>query len=237
MLTKLPAGGGFGSIISQAAQATSQAIKQGVKQLEVDFPPVQGKLDVSLGEFSDANLKFAGQIARSLGTGMGGALWIVLPDAGEAARAKKSLGKSPFRITFLEEALKEGGECKAQICVGFGFSIDEWIKMESLFEAGGKAPMVALNCGLDKVRGSYYPKFFYPGLYKARERFLSDFEPVYYLKPLPQGWIFRKYPEDWQVQGSQGGGPYKLLEQNPARPDYNAALARIKSGMPANLEL
>lgn len=28
---------------------------------------------------------------------------------------------------------------------------------------------------------------------------MKNFETVYYLKALPGGWIFRKAPEDWQV--------------------------------------
>jgi Domain of unknown function (DUF1995) len=27
----------------------------------------------------------------------------------------------------------------------------------------------------------------------------QNFESVYYLKAMPGGWLFRKYPEDWQV--------------------------------------
>lgn len=58
---------------------------------------------------------------------------------------------------------------------------------------------VPLRCFDAKLRGGYYPRIFYPGLYNATERFLKKFETIYYLKALPGGWIFRKAPEDWQV--------------------------------------
>jgi hypothetical protein len=44
----------------------------------------------------------------------------------------------------------------------------------------------------------YYPRIFYPGLYNVKERMLKNFEPVFYLKPAQGGFIFRKYPEEWQ---------------------------------------
>jgi hypothetical protein len=33
--------------------------------------------------------------------------------------------------------------------------------------------MVVLNGGLDKVRGGYYPRLFYPGLHAAKDKFLK----------------------------------------------------------------
>lgn len=51
-----------------------------------------------------------------------------------------------------------------------------------------------------KLRGGYYPRIFFPGLYNAKERFFKNFETVYYLKALPGGWIFKaSASEDWQV--------------------------------------
>lgn len=58
----------------------------------------------------------------------------------------------------------------------------------------------------NKLRGGYYPRIFFPGLYNAKERFLKKFETVYYLKALPGGWIFRRAPEDWQVNFTQDYG-------------------------------
>lgn len=58
--------------------------------------------------------------------------------------------------------------------------------------------MIVINGNLDRVRSSYYPRIFYPGLYEAKERFIKYFEPAYYIKPLPGGYIFRVWPEPWQ---------------------------------------
>lgn len=57
-----------------------------------------------------------------------------------------------------------------------------------------------------QLRGGYYPRIFYPGLYNATQRFLKNFETVYYLKAVPGGWIFRKAPEDWQARVTRGRG-------------------------------
>ena len=60
-----------------------------------------------------------------------------------------------------------------------------------------------------KLRGGYYPRIFFPGLYNAKERFLKNFETVYYLKALPGGWIFKASgPEDWQVVTKNPGRAY-----------------------------
>ena len=56
-----------------------------------------------------------------------------------------------------------------------------------------------------QLRGGYYPRIFFPGLYNAKERFFKNFETVYYLKALPGGWLFRRAPEDWQVEMSLNG--------------------------------
>ncbi|CAM9991962.1 unnamed protein product, partial [Choristocarpus tenellus] len=86
-----------------------------------------------------------------------------------------------------------------------------------------------------KVRGGYYPRIFYPGLHQAKERFLGNFETAYYLKALPGGWLFRKQPDDWQVESAvergKGGGSSMptVLETSSERPDYNYASSVIKS--------
>lgn len=70
-----------------------------------------------------------------------------------------------------------------------------------------------------QLRGGYYPRIFYPGLYNAKERFLKNFETMYYLKALPGGWIFRKAPEDWQVNFScMQASPALLCRKPPPHP-------------------
>ncbi|KAG5183547.1 hypothetical protein JKP88DRAFT_277561 [Tribonema minus] len=123
---------------------------------------------------------------------MGKALWAVFAEPGEAKLAAKAFtggasGSLPFWVTSIEEALRKGaasnGGRDLQLVVQPGFNIDEWIQWDTLYAAGAKArqaagaagqpSMVVLNGSLDKVRGGYYPKLFYPGLHAAKDRFIK----------------------------------------------------------------
>ncbi|CAM9479525.1 unnamed protein product [Ectocarpus sp. 13 AM-2016] len=86
------------------------------------------------------------------------------------------------------------------------------------------------------LRGGYYPRIFFPGLYNAKERFLKKFETVYYLKALPGGWIFRRAPEDWQVVSAaqsekrgQRAAESRVLSLTPDRPDHNTAVKTVQA--------
>ena len=52
------------------------------------------------------------------------------------------------------------------------------------------------------MRDGYYPAVFFPAL-AATTPYYNDFEPVFFLKPLSDkglyGWLYRVYPEPWQV--------------------------------------
>lgn len=64
-------------------------------------------------------------------------------------------------------------------------------------------PLVIINGALDKLRGGYYNKFIFPKLAGSIDRFFTKFESVFYLKPISDkgayGWLYRVYPEPWQV--------------------------------------
>jgi hypothetical protein len=52
------------------------------------------------------------------------------------------------------------------------------------------------------VRDGYYPAVFFPVL-AATKAYYDSFEAVFFLKPIVDkglyGWLFRVYPEPWQV--------------------------------------
>jgi hypothetical protein len=52
-------------------------------------------------------------------------------------------------------------------------------------------------------RGGFYPGVFFPKLAATIDRFYNKFESVFYLKPFSDkgvyGWLYRVYPEPWQV--------------------------------------
>eukprot|EP00904_Undaria_pinnatifida_P005540 jgi/Undpi1/2115/HiC_scaffold_12.g05501.m1 len=236
-LTQIPSGKDPYAILKkQTAEATQAAMDAGVKLIELEFPPVRGKLDISLGETLDANRVFARELARSFSARMGKELWLVFPDDAEAELAAKTYGGTTFRVVGIQSAIKnlQEEDCKMQIVINPGFNVEEWIVLEKL--ARPDVPMVMLNGGLDKLRGGYYPRIFYPGLYNAKERFLKNFETMYYLKALPGGWIFRKAPEDWQIvsmsqeaKRGQKAVSSRVLTSTADRPEYNKAIKIIQA--------
>jgi hypothetical protein len=84
--------------------------------------------------------------------------------------------------------------------------VEDWMNCERLYEAsrppGSTTIMCIVNGALDKVRNGYYPRVFFPAL-AASVPFYETFQAVFVLKPVSDkgvyGWIFRVYPEPWQV--------------------------------------
>jgi hypothetical protein len=95
---------------------------------------------------------------------------------------------------------------------GNGGPVEDWINVKAFHEAaakgggggdGGKSiPTCIVNGALDKVRDGYYASFIFPKLAKTFD-FYRGFEAVFFLKPISDkgvyGWVYRVYPEPWQV--------------------------------------
>ena len=83
--------------------------------------------------------------------------------------------------------------------------MEDWVNCEILHNnAGGdQVTTVIVNGALDKVRDGYYPAIFFPALAATVNRFYKNFESIFYLRPLSDkgcyGWVYRVYPEPWQV--------------------------------------
>jgi hypothetical protein len=86
---------------------------------------------------------------------------------------------------------------------GNGGPVEDWVNVKTLHEAAGSTtPTCIVNGALDKVRDGYYPGFVFPKLATTFD-FYKQFEAVLFLKPISDkgvyGWVFRVYPEPWQV--------------------------------------
>ena len=86
---------------------------------------------------------------------------------------------------------------------GNGGPVEDWINVERLHRAAGpRVTTCVVNGALDKVRDGYYPAVVFPAL-AATVPFYRQCEPVFVLKPISDkgvyGWLFRVYPEPWQV--------------------------------------
>ncbi|KAL3811318.1 hypothetical protein ACHAXA_005404 [Cyclostephanos tholiformis] len=86
---------------------------------------------------------------------------------------------------------------------GNGGPVEDWVNCEKMSKASPNTPMVIINGALDKVRGGYYPAIFFPKLARTVDGFYNKFDSVFYLKPFSDkgayGWLYRVYPEPWQV--------------------------------------
>jgi len=81
--------------------------------------------------------------------------------------------------------------------------VEDWCNVKAFHEAAGSiTPTCIVNGALDKVRDGYYPGLIFPKLAKTFD-FYRSFEAVLFLKPISDkgvyGWLFRVYPEPWQV--------------------------------------
>lgn len=234
-----------------------QALRDGVKTMECEFPPLLGG-DKSKTQFDDfdnvqelnKNQDWCVQLAPMLGIKP---TWLIFPDLKETELAKEEWQGQMFRqagvFTCLEEvtqhytegtgqeyakpwgatfasgmskligggedsgllgdqsALDSLNEAPAKIHIvcqpGNGGPVEDWVNVEKLHKgAGGDIPTVVVNGALDKVRDGYYASFIFPKLAKATP-FFKNFESVFYLKPISDkgvyGWVYRVYPEPWQV--------------------------------------
>jgi len=124
---------------------------------------------------------------------------------------------------------------------GNGGPVEDWINCELIYDGISKAvPMVVINGALDKLRGGYYPKIFFPKLAASVQRFFSNFESVFFLKPISDkgvyGWLYRVYPEPWQVIlqrvvqakiGSAMSVVDIVVHVSSERPSYAVALSKL----------
>mmetsp|Transcript_7509 Transcript_7509/g.11012 ORF Transcript_7509/g.11012 Transcript_7509/m.11012 type:complete len:365 (-) Transcript_7509:224-1318(-) len=126
---------------------------------------------------------------------------------------------------------------------GNGGPVEDWVNVEKLYlGAGGDVPTLVVNGALDKVRDGYYAGFFFPKLAATVDRFYKKFDSILYLKPLSDkgvyGWLYRVYPEDWQVvlqtvQTNAKGKQTvidKVVYSSPQRPTYAVAIQKLLEG-------
>lgn len=217
-VTSLP--NNYDQLREQAIVAVQSAIAAKLPLLEVQFPAVRNIATAALNELLDANRDFTRSFLLSFTPRYAtNSVIAVFPDVAEARLANKVYGEVPFGVTAIP---KEGvpnymkGDGVAAV-VNPGFNVDEWINMEKL---QGDKTVVAINADLDKVRGGYYPRLFYPGLWKVKTRFLSKFVAAYYIKMFSNGGtLFRCFPEKWKLfyNGREG---MEVLWEGEERPQF-----------------
>lgn len=133
---------------------------------------------------------------------------------------------------------------------GSGGPVEDWINVERLHNAASSIAATAaadkdktvvtciVNGALDKVRDGYYAAVFFPAL-AATIPFYKQFEAAFFLKPISDkgmyGWLYRVYPEPWQVilqtaRSVRKGDETTMTVENTvalvsqARPSYQEAV-------------
>jgi hypothetical protein len=135
---------------------------------------------------------------------------------------------------------------------GNGGPVEDWCNCETIYNAlinmnkgddTTSPTMVLVNGALDKLRGGYYPPLIFPKLAASVNRFFTKFESVFYLKPISDkgvyGWLYRVYPEPWQVvlqrlnpKGTNNRQQQSAIENvrvhvSDQRPTYLQAVAKL----------
>jgi len=237
-----------------ALKATEQALKDGVTQLEIEFPPLLGG-DKSKSQFDDFDNvqelnKNRDWCIEWLPTLSKRPIWFVLPDLKEVELAKDDWGGQRYRqaaqFTDIESVTNyygkesyskpwgatfasgmnslfggnkgdagllgdqasldplQGTPALHLVCQpGNGGPVEDWVNVKQFHEAAGSViPTCIVNGALDKVRDGYYPGLVFPKL-ATTFAWYKAFESVFFLKPISDkgvyGWLFRVYPEPWQV--------------------------------------
>jgi len=143
--------------------------------------------------------------------------------------------------------LSSGANLWLVIQPGNGGPVEDWVNCEKIANAQPETPMVIINGALDKVKGGFYPAVFFPKLAATVDRFYKKFESVFYLKPFSDkgvyGWLYRVYPEPWQVvwenvkPGKDGNAEveYVTVDVLDERPSYAEVVSMLVKASQSNI--
>ncbi len=197
--------------IAQAQQATTAAIGDGYRRIQVDllFPElkIMPVAEQFLPTFEHLGAQFR----------------VYFPDAGSAALARRDWGEKPYAIRGIND-MKAEMQPDEQAFLFVQPSSVEVLDVEKLCQEAMDRPVVMLNPNLEDVA---IIGIGYAGR-QLRDRFLSTFESCYYLRPIEGAAVFRAYPGLWQVW-QEKEGIYELVAEEPQRP-AGEALDRILMG-------
>jgi hypothetical protein len=185
----------------QAKVATQAALEAGYTRLQVELQFPELKILPVAQQFVPAFEAWGSQLR------------VYFPDAGAAALARRDWGEQPYPIRGIRD-LKAELEPKDRLILFVEPSAVEVQAVEQICQMALDRPVVMLNPRLEDVA--------IVGIGLAarqlRERFLSTFEPCYYLQPLEKAAIFRAFPFGWQVWVEDAEGDYSLLAETPQKP-------------------
>lgn len=183
----------------QAKAAVQAAIANGITRLQVEMAIPELKHQPIAKQFLDI---FQGQQLK-----------VFFPDAGAAALARRDWENPDFTIRGIGE-LSTPTEPDDDIYLVVNPSSVEVAAVESLCNDATDRPVILLNPNLEDVAvvGIGY------AARQIRERFLSQIEPCYYLRPVEDAAVYRCYPGPWQLWKETAPNEYQWLSDFPKRP-------------------
>jgi hypothetical protein len=198
----------------QAIAATHQAIADGATRIIADlrFPELKA-------------MPIAYEFAASFNQKYGKSWQAIFSDAGAAALAKREWADLDVSVRGVNEGRRAIREEDQAFLLIEPTSV-EVQQVEKLVQLAGDRPFVMINPRLENSEVGL-------GLAarQMRDRFLSTFETVYYIKPLELGALWRCYPQTWQVWQQTEEGMQSMAEvtQRPSSDDIDL-LFRQKTG-------
>jgi hypothetical protein len=186
--------------ISQSQQATQAALEDGLTRLQVEilFPELR-VMDL----FQQFIQPFESWQEE---------LRVFFPDAGSAALARRDWGDKPYAMRSMSE-LKGKMQDHEKLFLFVEPSSVEVDQVETLCNEAGERPVVMFLPRLEDVATIGIG---YAGR-QLRERFLSQIESCYYLRPLEGAAVLRCYPFPWQIWREQDDD-YELIVETPQKP-------------------
>ncbi len=189
------------------AEAATQALTAAKSALDVGLTRIQVELKIP-------EIKVQ-PIAKDFIAGFedyGDRLRVFFPDAGSAALARRDWGETKFAIRGISDmnaAIQEDEE----LFIFVEPSSVEVREVEKLCEQAGDRPVIFLNPALEDVATIGIG---YAGR-QLRDRFLSQIESCYYIRPLDAAALFRCYPGEWQIWLEKEDS-YEKIADYPERP-------------------
>jgi hypothetical protein len=183
----------------QAKSAVQAALKDGIRLIQVDMAIPEIKHQPIAEQFLEI---FQAQQLK-----------VFFPDAGAAALARRDWGNPEFTIRGLGE-LTQPVEADDDIYLVVNPSAIEVAAVESLCNEAGDRPVVLLNPKLEDVA---IVGIGYAGR-QLRDRFLSQIQTSYYLRPLDQAAVYRCYPGPWQLWRETAPDTYEWASDFAQRP-------------------
>ncbi|NJN31434.1 MAG: DUF1995 family protein [Synechococcales cyanobacterium RM1_1_8] len=187
---------------NDAAEAAAQSLDAAQSALTAGLTRIQVELKIPELKVQPIAKDFIAGFAD-----YGDRLRVFFPDAGAAALARRDWGETAFAIRGINDVKADIQE-QEELFIFVEPSAVEVREVEKLCEQAGDRPVIFLNPALEDVATIGIG---YAGR-QLRDRFLSQIESCYYIRPLDAAALFRCYPDDWQLWLEKGDSYEKIAD-------------------------